>query len=281
MSRQIYHAGLAAVASLIVAVSAVHAAEPAAKVADAAVAPSTIGAAKLIVSDLPKSQEFFEKMFGMKEVAHYNSDKVYDEPIMGFDSGARIALFNPKAEAVLKKSAAPVVLIQTPEFEAVVKRIQDAKYPIMRLPASPSSELVIAIATEPSGNKVEILSRPNEPYSVGGSKLIVNDRQKDEDFFATVFGVKPLRRFQTQGYDEVLMDFGSGPWVALFQSKTEGPLEKSAFPVVAIYTTDFDNVFKRVQELGLGFREVKSTQLNSKIIIAKDPSGNGIEIIKK
>ena len=58
--------------------------------------PHTIGAAKLIVGDLAKTQQFFETMFGMKEVAHYRADGLYDEPIMGFDSGARLALFQPR-----------------------------------------------------------------------------------------------------------------------------------------------------------------------------------------
>src|SRR5262245_51083637 len=66
--------------------------------------PHTIGAAKLIVGDLPATQRFFESMFGMKEVAHYSADGLYDEPIMGFEGGARLALFQPKAEPALEKS---------------------------------------------------------------------------------------------------------------------------------------------------------------------------------
>jgi predicted enzyme related to lactoylglutathione lyase len=240
-----------------------------------------IGAAKLIVSDLPKSQEFFEKIFGMKETSHFSSPNAYDEPIMSFEQGARLALFNPKAEPALKKSTAPVVLIYTPEFDAVVKRIQEAKYPLRMLPAGGAVPNRIAIATEPSGNAVEILDRPEGKSEVGGAKLIVDSRQKAEDFYAKVFGVQPLQRFQTKGYDEVLMNFGSGAWLALFESKTDALPPKSQFPVVAIYTTDFDEVLKRVQELGLGFREVKSSQLNSRIIVAKDPAGNAVEIIKR
>jgi len=276
---------LIALATASLSFVAVHsfAAESVAKPAAPAPAPSahTIGAAKLIVADLPKSQEFFEKMFGMKEVSHFSSPNAYDEPIMGFGEGARLALFNPKAEPALKKSTAPVVLIYTPEFDAVVKRIQDAKYPLRLLPAGGAVPYRIAIATEPSGNAVEILDRPKDKYEVGGAKLIVDSRQKAEDFYAKVFGVPTLQRFQTQGYDEVLMNFGSGAWLALFESKTDALPPKSQFPVVAIYTTDFDAVLKRVQDLGLGFREVKSSQLNARIIVAKDPAGNGVEIIKR
>ena len=116
---------------------------------------------------------------------------------------------------------------------------------------------------------------------LGGAKLIVDSRQKAEDFYAKVFGVPTLQRFQTQGYDEVLMNVGEGPFLALFQPKNEAPLPKPPHPVVAFYTSEFDAVKQRVTERGLGFREVKSSQLKSRIIVAKDPAGNEVEIISR
>ena len=124
--------------------------------------PHTIGAPKLIVSDAASAKSYFESMFGMKEVAHYSADGLYDEPIMGYDSGARLALFQPKTEAALKKSQFPVALVYTPEFDALVQRIEDAKHPINRLPASLSGEFRIAIARDPSGNAIEILARADQ-----------------------------------------------------------------------------------------------------------------------
>ena len=239
-----------------------------------------IGSAKLIVKDAAASKAYYEQFFGMKEMAYYSGKDVYVEPIMGYDGGAKLALFQPLAEAELKKPAAPVALIYTPDFEAMVKKIEDAKQPIRRLPAAESATFKIAIARDPSGNAIEILSRPGK-LEVGGSKLIVNDRAKAEEWFAKVFDAKPGQRYVTAGYDEVLMQFGSGPFLALFQPKNEAPLPKSQFPVVAIYTKDFDNVLKRVQEIGLGFREVKTSSPASRIVIAKDPAGNGIEIIRR
>jgi catechol 2,3-dioxygenase-like lactoylglutathione lyase family enzyme len=242
--------------------------------------PHSIGSAKLIVSDLKKTQAFYEQMFGMKEVAHYNSP-TYDEPIMGFSSGARLALFTPTNAPELKKSQFPVALIYTPEFDAVVKRIEDAKYPIDKLPSAQSSSFRIAIARDPSGNAIEIFARDGKPYEVGGSKLIVDDRQKAEDFFVRILGAKAGQRYQTPTYDEVIMNVGDGAFLALFQPKNEAPLPKSPSPVVAIYTSEFDAVLKRVTEAGLGYREVKSTQLNAHIIVAKDPAGNSVEIISR
>lgn len=238
-----------------------------------------VGVAKLIVKDAAESKAYYEKYFGMKEVAYYSGKDVYVEPIMGYGAGARLALFQPLAEAELKKPAAPVALIYTPDFEAMVKGLEEAKQRVFRLPAAQSGPFKIAIARDPSGNAIEILARDGKPVEVGGSKLIVDDRVKAEEWFAKIFNAKPGPRYVTAGYDEVLMLFGEGPFLALYQPKNEAPLPKSQFPVVAIYTREFDAVLERVKEAGLGYREVKTSSPNLRIIIAKDPAGNGVEII--
>jgi catechol 2,3-dioxygenase-like lactoylglutathione lyase family enzyme len=243
--------------------------------------PHNIGAAKLIIADVKQNQEFYEKVFGMKEVGHYTSEGVYDEPIMGFADGARLALFSPKVEPQLKKSQFPVALIYTPDLEATVAKLEEAKASFQRLPAAQSSTFKIAIARDPSGNAVEILERKESGYAVGGSKLIVADRQKAEEFYGRVFGAKPGQRFVTPAYDEVLMNFGEGPFLALFQPKAEAPLPKSQYPQTAIYTSEWDAVVQRVMDEGYWFRKVKSKTPGTRIIIAQDPSGNAIEIIAR
>jgi catechol 2,3-dioxygenase-like lactoylglutathione lyase family enzyme len=244
--------------------------------------PHTIGLAKFIVGDLAATKGFYETLFDMKEVGHYSADGVYDEPIMGFaGGGARLALFKPLAEPPVKKPQAPQVLIYTPDFETLVKRIEDARQPILRLPSSESGPFKIAIARDPSGNAVEIMARAGRPLEIGGSKLIVDDREKAEQFFTTVFGVKPIQRFRTPAYDEVLLGFGDGPWLALFEPKNEAPLPKSQFPLVAIYTTEFDTVLERIKSLDYGYRELNTSTPNLRIAIAKDPAGNAIEIIRR
>lgn len=240
-----------------------------------------VGVAKLIVTDAAQSKAYYEQFFGMKQVSYYSGKDVYVEPIMGYDDGARLALFQPLAEAPLKKPAAPQALIYTPDFDAMVKKIEDAKQPILRLPTTQSGPYKIAIARDPSGNAIEIFSRTTGKLEVGGSKLIVDDRQKAEEFYVRIFGAKPGQRYVTAGYDEVLMNFGAGPFLALFQPKTEAPLPKSQFPVVAIYTTEFDAVRKRIEEVGLGYRDVKTSRPTLRIMIAKDPAGNAVEIISR
>jgi catechol 2,3-dioxygenase-like lactoylglutathione lyase family enzyme len=241
--------------------------------------PNTIAAAKLIIGDVTQNQAFYEQMFGMKEVNHYRLKDQYDEPIMGFEDGAHVALFSPLAAAPLKKSQYPVAVLYTPDLDGVVKRLQEAKSPVQRLDAAQTGTLQIAITRDPSGNAIELVSRAGK-WEVGGSKLIVDDRQKAEDFFTKVFGATAGRRYKNAAYDEVLMNFGTGPFLALFQPLSESPLPKSPYPVVAIYTSEFDAVLKRVTDAGLGYREVSSNP-QMKIIVAKDPAGNAVEIIKR
>jgi len=239
-----------------------------------------IGAAKLIIGGVEQNQTYYERMFGMKEVDHYSDPALYDEPIMGFEDGARLALFSPKEDGPLKKSMFPVAVIYTPEWDALITRLQDAKHPVEKLDPAKSGTFKIAIARDPSGNAIELISRPGK-WQVGGAKLIVDDRQKAEQFYAAVFGATPGQRFKASTYDEVLMNLGGGPFLALFQPLAEPPLPKSKYPVVAIYSQEFDAVLKRVTEAGFGYREVATARPDVRIVVAKDPAGNAVEIIRR
>lgn len=250
--------------------------------ADDTQANATVGTAKLIVDDLAKTQAFYQNMFGMKEVRRYNYDlDTFEETILGFDSGVQLALFAPnsKAEKPLAKSQFPVVLIYTPEFEVVVNRIEEAGYSIRVLD---SGELQVAIALDPSGNAVEVFSRPGK-YAVGGSKLIVDDRQKAEAFYKQIFNAQSGQLFASPGvYDEVIMKLRSdGAWLALFQPLQEKPLPKSRFPLTVFYTPDFDAVLSRLDREGLGYREIALPTKDRRIVVAQDPAGNAIEIISQ
>jgi catechol 2,3-dioxygenase-like lactoylglutathione lyase family enzyme len=252
----------------------------AAQSADAPMPLNRIGAVKLIIGDVKENQTYFEQTFGLKEVDHYSDKAAYDEPIMAFEDGAHLALFSPRQEAPLQKSAFPVALIYMPELESLVKRLQDAKRPARMLDAAQTAGLKIAIAKDPSGNAIELVERPGKP-AVGGAKLIVNDRQKAEEFYSKIFNATPGQRYKTTVYDEVLMKMGNGPFLALFQPLAEPPLAKSKYPVVAIYTTEFEAVLKRVGEAGLGYREVPINRAGMRIIVATDPAGNAVEIISR
>jgi predicted enzyme related to lactoylglutathione lyase len=265
------HFSTTALAALFWLVCAAHS-------ADAPMPLNKIGAVKLIIDDVKENQVFFEQMFGMKEIDHY-SDAAYDEPIMGFDDGAHLALFAPKQEAPLKKSAYPVALFYTPDLDALVKRIQDAKHPVRMLDAAQTGTLKIAIAQDPSGNAIELVARAGK-WAVGGSKLIVGDRQKAEAFYTKVFNATPGQRYKTPAYDEVLMKLGDGPFLALFQPLAEPALAKSKYPVVAIYSLELDAVVRRLVDLGVGYRDVPTGRPGRRIMTI-DPAGNAIEIIHR
>lgn len=244
---------------------------------------ATIGAAKLIVDDLALTQKFYEDLFGMKEVRRYNYDlDTYEETIMAFDQGARLALFAPNdnMEKPLPKSQYPVVLIYTPEFDRVVEKLKTEEISYRLLQTGEGGPRIV-IARDPSGNAVEIYGREGE-WEVGGSKLIVNDRHKAEAFYKKIFNAKSGQVFQAAGvYDEVLMGFATPTWLALFQPLAEKPLTKSRFALTAFYTTEFDAVIKRLDEEGLGYRKVATQTEGLRIVIAQDPAGNAIEIIAR
>lgn len=245
---------------------------------------ATVGIAKLIVDDLAKTQKFYEDLFGMKEITRYDYDlDTYEETIMSFGSGTNLALFAPndKVELPLAKSQFPVVLIYTPEFSAVVDKLE-ASGISHRVLATGASGPKVAVAQDPSGNAVEIYGTDTQ-YSVGGSKLIVDDRKKAEAFYQKIFYAKSGQLYAAANvYDEVIMELGTGTaWLALFQPLAEAPLPKSAFPSTAFFTTDFDNVLKRLDEEGYGYTKVPTPTDTLRIVIARDPAGNAIEIIAR
>jgi len=165
-------------------------------------------------------------------------------------------------------------------LDALVKRLQDAKHPVRMLDAAQTGTLRIAIARDPSGNAIELVARAGN-WAVGGSKLIVSDRQKAEAFYAKVFNATPGQRFKTPVYDEVLMKFGDGPFLALFQPLAEAALAKSKYPVVAIYSSEFEAVVQRLADMGVGYRDVPTSRPGQRIIVATDPAGNAVEIIRR
>jgi predicted enzyme related to lactoylglutathione lyase len=142
-----------------------------------------------------------------------------------------------------------VVLLRTPELDAVVQRIEAAGTAVRRLPATP--RLRVAITRDPSGNTVEILDggAGSQPV-VAGSKLIIDDRKKAEAFYTGVFGVSPGRRYNSPAFDEVLLGFGGGPFLALFQPLQERPLQRSQYVVTQFTTGDFVAVVERLRAQG-------------------------------
>lgn len=240
----------------------------------------TIGMAKLIVDDLERNQAFYEEFFGLEETRRFDyAPEVFVESIMGFaDSKAQLALLEPRSEEPLPKSQFPVVLIYTPEFDAVTQRLEEAGHPLRILPTGPNMR--IAITRDPSGNAVEIYGREGV-YEVGGAKLIVDSREKAEAFYQDLFGARPGQRFVTDLYDEVLMGFGGGPFLALFEPKSEAPLSKSRFPVVAIYTHTFEEIVNRLEEKEVAFQRLATGSSGLRIVIFRDPAGNGVELISR
>jgi len=241
--------------------------------------PHSVRTTKFTIGDVDPNTAFYVEMLGMSEVNRYVAEGRLVEPLMGFgDPGQRIGLLSYTEKEAIEKSPYPVAVIYTAEFDDMVARFEAAQYPLFLVPSTDTGGLRIAIATDPSGHVVELVDRAHIP-AVGGSRLIVDDRQKAEEFFLRIFGetaVTPGQRFETEAFDEVVMDFGGKMFVALFEPKGVAPLPKSTYPIVAIYTTELDAVMQRVEAEGFGY-----TKFGPGVFFVNDPSGNVVEIVRQ
>ena len=238
--------------------------------------PHAVRTTKFTVGDVDKNTAFYEDLVGMTEMNRFVAEGRLVEPFMGFgDAGRRVGLLAYTQQETIEKSPYPVAVLYMADFDELITRFENAQYPLVLLSGSDTGGVRIAIARDPSGNAIEIVERTGAP-AVGGSRLIVDDRQKAEEFFVRIFGVTPGQRFETEAFDEVIMEFGNGMFVALFEPKGIPPLPKSDHPVVAIYTTKFDAVIQRVMAEGFGHREFRPG-----VFFVNDPSGNVVEIVRQ
>ena len=133
----------------------------------------------------------------------------------------------------------------------------------------------LAIAHDPAGNGIELVEVPGAPRVIG-ARLVVDNLEESEEFFERVFNVQPGRRIRTATFDEVFLEFGDCQLIDLYEVLIEEPLAKSWYPVVAIYSSDYDAVLERLKKGGLGVRE-----RGDRVLFANDPSGNVVEVVRQ
>ena len=246
--------------------------------------PHTVRTTKFTIKDVEESTLFYEDLIGMTEIDRFEADSGLVEPFMAFsDDGKRIGLLRFDEYENIQKSKHPVSVVVVPSLDNIIRRFNEANYPITTYTgavsagfgASEGGGVNTAIVHDPSGNGVELIETGGRA-SVAGARLIVSDRKEAEDFFVRIFDVTPGERIQTGDYDEVVLDFGDGMFVVLFEPKDEPPLPKSEHPTVAIYSTEADEVLERMKAEGLEIQE-----FGGFIFLAKDPSGNVIEIVRQ
>ena len=238
--------------------------------------PHTIRTTKFTISDVDESKVFYEELIGLTEVGRFEDVGRIVEPFMGFgDGGARIGLLRYDEQESLPKSTVPVSVLSIPDLDPVIARFKAAAYPIQEYSGEITGGIRLAIAHAPAGNGIELVEVPGEP-SVIGARLVVDNLEESEAFFERVFNVQPGRRIRTATFDEVFIDFADGPFLALYEVLNEEPLAKSWYPVVAIYSSDYDGVLERIKKGGLGVRE-----RGDRVLFANDPSGNVVEVVRQ
>tara|TARA_B110000438_G_scaffold3687_1_gene3694 strand:- start:950 stop:1753 length:804 start_codon:yes stop_codon:yes gene_type:complete len=233
----------------------------------------TVTTTKFTVEDAEVSKAFYEDLLGIPELRRYVDEGRLVEPFMGWVEDGRIGLLDYSEKETLKKSSAPVSAISVPDLEELAARFESAgkQFPIYDLGGGTR----LSIVNDPSGNAIEIVEVEGPP-AVMGARLIVEDRAAAEEWFLEVFDVEPDNRIVTDNFDEVFLKMGGGLFFALYEPKDEPPLPKSNFPVVAIYSTDYDGVLERIKALGLYVRE-----RGDGLLFARDPSGNVVEVVRQ
>ena len=239
----------------------------------------TVTTTKFTVEDAEVSKAFYEDLLGIPELRRYVDEGRLVEPFMGWVEDGRIGLLDYSEKETLKKSSAPVSAISVPDLEELAARFESAgkQFPIYDLGGGTR----ISIVNDPSGNTIEIVEVEG-PAAVTGARLIVEDRAAAEEWFLEVFdveldgGIVPGGRIVTDNFDEVFLKMGGGLFFALYEPMDEPPLPKSNYPVVAIYSTDYDGVLERIKALGLYVRE-----RGDGLLFARDPSGNVVEVVRQ
>ena len=231
----------------------------------------TVTTTKFTVEDAEISKAFYEDFLGIPELRRYVDEGRIVEPFMGWVEDGRIGLLDYAEKETVQKSSAPVSAISVPDLEVLAARFEKAgkQFPIYDL----GGGVRLSIVKDPSGNAIEIVEVEGAP-AVLGARVIVEDRAEAEEWYLDVFGVEPDNRIVTDSFDEVFLKMGAGLFFALYEPKDEPALPKSNYPVVAIYTTDYDGVLERIKAHGLHVRE-----RGDRVAFARDPSGNVVEVI--
>tara|TARA_B110000858_G_scaffold11827_1_gene12113 strand:+ start:8168 stop:8992 length:825 start_codon:yes stop_codon:yes gene_type:complete len=240
--------------------------------------PHELRTTKFTISDVDATVAFYQDLIGMEEVGRFApAGGSLIEPFMGFGDGImRIGLLGFAEVEDIKKTSYPVSVVMIPDLDAVSERMEGTNHSlnIMSVDVGDGNSIRIGFTTDPSGNTIELVEVAGPPKVVG-ARLIVEDRAAVEEFFVRIFDLTPGRRIVTDDFDEAFFDFGDGKFVALYEPKGEAPLPKSENPVVAIYSSAFDEVLERVKAGGLGL-----TQYGTGMFLADDPSGNVVEVVR-
>jgi len=159
--------------------------------------PHTVRTTKFTIKDVDTSTAFYEDLVGMTELDRFEAGDSLVEPFMAFqDDGKRIGLLRFTEYENIKKSSHPVSVLVVPSLDAIIKRFNDANYPITQhlgvtsagYGASEAGGVNTAIIHDPSGNGIELIETGGRA-TVVGARLIVNDRKEAEDFFVRIFDV--------------------------------------------------------------------------------------------
>lgn len=135
--------------------------------AGSAVAGVTLNAARVGGTDVPALAKFYEAAFGLKEVNRLQLPNAV-EIMMNFGATADAAKANAGAQVVIMhrdsnelKDPVPHLIFNVTDMKATVAAVKAAGGAVDAEPRPfGNSGMVIGFATDPAGNRIELIQRP-------------------------------------------------------------------------------------------------------------------------
>lgn len=121
------------------------------------------------------------------------------------------------------------------------------------------------------------------PHQVRTTKFTITDVDASTAFYEDLIGLREVNRFETTGLVEPFMAFDEeGGRIGLLAFAEPETIEKTALPVSVLSVPDLDPVLARFEAANAPIQEFSGDVTGGlRIAIARDPSGNAIEIVEQ
>lgn len=121
------------------------------------------------------------------------------------------------------------------------------------------------------------------PHQVRTTKFTITDVDTSKAFYEGLVGLTEVNRYEAGGLVEPFMGFSAaGGRIGLLHFAEQETIEKSALPVSVLTVPDLDPVIARFTAAHHPVQEYSGDATGGvRIAIARDPSGNAIEIVEQ
>jgi catechol 2,3-dioxygenase-like lactoylglutathione lyase family enzyme len=108
-------------------------------------------------SDLKRSIAFYEDGLGLVAGKWIEHPDVTEVPFTFPGGGTYLILLQSKKESSLTASRSPMIALAVPDLKALGSRLAAAGYTVGGISQQPAYHLLVSMATDPDGNRIELL----------------------------------------------------------------------------------------------------------------------------